>query len=154
LLNGHPGAGADAAVLGDNLLRGDRIPVTHATLSPPASAQVQVAGLLYPYNAIDLQKRGQVTVLEHSGIYREYSRAVNYMGHQFFSAAVPEMYFKNTFPFLFVKATKGPKEISTGDIIVRLPGHPGAGKIRIMWGTLKKFVLAANGSVIEYVSSK
>jgi hypothetical protein len=153
VLNGYSSAATTPTAV---LLRADQQNTT-ACKAPAASAQIQLGGMMYPYNAMRLQNPGNTTLLDTSELYREYCRGVKKLTG-ILSPAIDEATFKRTMPFIFVKPTANNKLLQSSDIVVRLPGfdkgsNTGTAELRILYGKLKAFNLAPSGVVSEAVSS-
>jgi len=150
LLNGYASTTVSATTI---LLRSDKKNTTGCAV-PPSSIQAEIGGVVYPSNAITLTNQGASTLINHAELYDEYVKA---SGKQ--CPAVPEVYFKRTMPFFVVKPISGNKLVQSGDIVVRLPWSPvattgtAAANIRILYGKLKGYTIAASGTVSEAVSS-
>lgn len=153
LLNGYSSVDTVSTAV---LLRADKDNTTGCA-SPPSSAQVQVGGMVYPYNAMRLQNQGNTSLLDTSELYREYCRGVKKLSG-ILSPAIDEATFKRTMPFLFVKPTANNKLLQSSDIVVRMPGHSkgsntGTSELRILYGKLKAFNIAPSGVVSEAIHS-
>jgi hypothetical protein len=151
LCNGYAGTTVATATI---LLRSDIAPTGNVCVAPPSSIQAEIAGVVYPSNAINLTNSGASTVLNHAELYEEYRKACGKK-----CPAIDENTFKRTMPFFVVKPNAGNKLVQSGDIIIRLPGlastttGSAGAQVRILYGKLKGYTIATSGAVSEALSS-
>jgi hypothetical protein len=151
LLNGYSATTVSASTI---LKRSDKKNTT-ACCSPPSSIQAEIGGIVYPSNAITLANAGSNSLINHADLYNEYRKAC---GKQ--QPAIDENIFKRTMPFFCVKAMPNNKLIQSSDITIRLPWSPStvttgtsAAQLRVLWGRLRGYTIAASGVVSEAISS-
>jgi hypothetical protein len=117
--------------------------------TPPSTIQIQYAGINYPSIPLSIRNEGYNDLLETSGLYREYSRAVKLMGIK--NPAIGENFFRSCFPFALFKMLPNPKFMQSSDIVVRIPDYPsnntGKNQVDIVYGKLKSFNIAPSGVV-------
>lgn len=150
LFNGYSSATPAAGTV---LYRSD-VGASTACQSPPSSIQVQYGSDMYPANAIELRREGITSSLEMDELYREFRRSVVNPD----KPSIREYEFKRTLPLFMVKTHPNPKLQQASDIVVRMPGfsagsNVGTQYVRILWGKLKSFNIAASGVVSEAIST-
>jgi hypothetical protein len=158
MLNGYPSN--PAAVTKDNVIESSDkgTNVVNGNSDLPANIQCQIGGLMYPYSPIELKGKGAASdlkILQHHDLYMNYCRAVKKFGHSYFAPAISENIFKKTMPFFICKPIPNTKQMSTGDIVLRISGStaPSGKEMRIMLGQLVSYTITAKGTVTEFNSS-